>query len=81
MNFACPCCANLTLRKLPPGTYEICPVCYWEDDPIQYNDPTFEGGANKICLNEAKKNYTKFSAVEKRYLNNVRKPLPEEIPR
>lgn len=26
----CPCCGFLTLDER--GTFEICPVCFWEDD-------------------------------------------------
>lgn len=53
--FKCPCCNNVTLQAPPPGTYEICPVCNWEDDEYQYNNPNFSGGANKLSLNEAKR--------------------------
>lgn len=28
--FACPCCGCLTLEER--GGYDICPVCFWEDD-------------------------------------------------
>ena len=28
--FACPCCGFLTLDER--GGYDICPVCFWEDD-------------------------------------------------
>lgn len=28
--FACPCCGCLTLAER--GAYDICPVCFWEDD-------------------------------------------------
>lgn len=55
MKYQCPCCGNRTLKEQPPGTYEICPVCNWEDDEIQFNDPTYAGGANELCLNDARK--------------------------
>ncbi len=55
MRFACPCCGYKSLNIKPPGTFEICEVCYWQDDPIQYNDPDFEGGANKVSLRQAQK--------------------------
>lgn len=28
--YACPCCGCLTLDER--GGYDICPVCFWEDD-------------------------------------------------
>jgi hypothetical protein len=31
----------------PPGSYEICPVCFWDDDLVQLRWPTYAGGANK----------------------------------
>ena len=50
----CPCCDLYTLDEEPPGTYDICPVCWWEDDPIQFADPDYRGGANTESLNEAR---------------------------
>jgi Cysteine-rich CPCC len=76
----CPCCEFLTLSEEPPGTYEICPVCYWEDDGVQYDDPDYEGGANHTSLNQAKHNLSEFGAAESRNVKWVRKPLSEEIP-
>ncbi|MBO9829905.1 hypothetical protein J7373_16760 [Xanthomonas sp. A2111] len=48
----CPCCGNLTIEE--PGQYEICPVCQWEDDPVQSGDPGYSGGANELSLNQAR---------------------------
>ena len=39
------------------GDYEICPVCGWEDECLQSEDPDYAGGPNKMSLNEAKKAY------------------------
>jgi len=50
---ACPCCGYLTLSDWNVGSWEICPVCNWEDDEVQYRDPTFEGGANPESLKQA----------------------------
>lgn len=55
--YPCPCCGELTLEETPPGSYEICPVCGWEDDFVQYECPDATGGANKMSLNEARKAY------------------------
>ena len=53
-------------------------MCFWEDDPVLEEDPDYAGGANKLSLNESRKNYEKFGACEERFLDRVRKPLPAE---
>jgi hypothetical protein len=74
----CPCCANRTLPQAPPGSYELCPVCFWEDDPVQFDDPDYEGGANVVSLIVARRNFQEFGASEQRFISNVRPPMPEE---
>jgi hypothetical protein len=78
MKYQCPCCGYFTLPEKPPGTYYICDVCFWEDDPIQYKDHDYKGGANRISLNQARINYARFGAKEEKYINDVRKPLDSE---
>lgn len=51
----CPCCGNFTLDEI--GVYEVCPLCCWEDDPIQSQDVEFAGGANKVSLKKARANW------------------------
>lgn len=80
MSYACPCCRYLTFDEEPPGTFEICPVCGWEDDEVQFRDPTYDGGANAVNLEEARKNFMTIGAINEESLGSVRKPLPEEIP-
>jgi hypothetical protein len=54
-NKQCACCGEYSL---PRGSeFEICPVCGWEDDDIQNDDPQLEGGANDMSLEQAKKAY------------------------
>jgi Cysteine-rich CPCC len=77
--FPCPCCGYLTMREETRGTYEICPVCNWEDDGVQFADPSFWGGANIQSLNEARENFREFGAALREDLKKVRPPLPEEI--
>ncbi len=51
-SFPCAVC-----RHAVPGdadTYEICPCCGWEDDPVQRHDPSYGGGANGTSLDEAR---------------------------
>ncbi|MBK8915050.1 MAG: hydrolase [Phycisphaerales bacterium] len=78
--FPCPCCGFLTRTEPASGTYDICPVCYWEDDPIQLRDPSYAGGANQTSLEEARANFRAFRACEERCKPHVRAPLPEETP-
>lgn len=76
--YECPCCGYFTLEEETGNTFQICPVCYWEDDGIQFNDPTYEGGANSLSLNQAKENFRRFGAIEERFKGYVRPPLEEE---
>jgi hypothetical protein len=76
--FPCPCCGYLTLDE--ERVFDICPVCFWEDDNIQFDDPNYRGGANDESLNEARENFSVFRASEKRIRRYVRDPLPEELP-
>ena len=62
----------------PPGTFEICPVCFWEDDNVQFNDPNYRGGANRVSLNEAKQNFERFGACESEMKEFVRPPRKGE---
>ncbi|MBS0278736.1 MAG: hypothetical protein JSR81_14030 [Proteobacteria bacterium] len=49
---ACPCCGAHSLRRR--DSYEICPVCGWEDDPSQARDENLAGGANRQSLAQAR---------------------------
>jgi hypothetical protein len=76
--FACPCCGFFTLRESPPGTFAICPVCYWEDDDSQFRDPSYSGGANRVSLTEGRANFIEFGAIKPEFRDHVRAPRPEE---
>ena len=72
--YTCPCCGYKTLENQPPGTYEICSICFWEDDALQFSEVFYQGGANHVSLVQAQKNFVKFGACEKEMLKHVRKP-------
>lgn len=72
--FPCPCCGYETLENKLPGSFEICPICYWKDDNTQFDDPYYEGGANQISLDQAQRNFLKYGASNKSHLELVRKP-------
>lgn len=68
----CPCCGYKTLNCT--HEYDICPICYWEDDYLQFEDVDLEGGANnRILLRQAQQNYMEFGACDKKMLRYVRK--------
>ena len=51
--FPCACCGFLVFSE-PLGSYDICPVCDWEDDALQLEfATTLAGGANRLTLAEA----------------------------
>jgi len=79
MNYACPCCGYLTRSDTTLGTSEICPVCFWEDDDAQTDDPESTLGANTVSLRIARKNFTDFGASERRFIEHVRRPHASEL--
>jgi hypothetical protein len=74
----CPGCGFLVFDQ-SPGSCDICPICFWEDDPVQLRFPNFAGGANKPSLMEAQHNFAEFGACEIRHLQHVRPPTAEDI--
>lgn len=80
MTYPCPCCGFLTLSEEGSDTYEVCPVCFWEDDGLQALQPDFAGGANTVSLNEARSNFKEFGACTREDRRNVRKPKESEKP-
>jgi hypothetical protein len=76
----CPCCGCKTLAERT--AFEICEVCYWEDDGQDDGDADeWRGGPNgSLSLTEARANYLRFGACEASMVGNVRPPRPEELP-
>lgn len=76
----CPCCGHRTLVER--AAFEICPVCFWEDDGQGDTDADeVRGGPNHdLSLTVARRNYREFGACEQRVLQSARAPLPEELP-
>ena len=59
----CPICGYYTFEDGLGLTYDICPVCFLEDDVIDYDDPYADTGANCVSLQEARENYLKIEAI------------------
>jgi hypothetical protein len=75
--FPCPCCGHLVFDE-PPGSYNICPICFWEDDNIQLRWPDWTGGANAPSLIESQRNYLQTGAMEHRFTGIVRGASDDE---
>ncbi|QGQ93782.1 hypothetical protein EHS13_02115 [Paenibacillus psychroresistens] len=78
--YTCPCCGYRAFDEEPSGTFDICDICYWEDDNLMNENPDYWGGANGVCLRQAQRNFIKFGVSEKNYLNNVDKYDYEKDP-
>jgi len=74
--FSCPCCGHLTISGPTPGSWEVCPVCFWEDS-IGSEDSWGAGGEDDLML--AQRAYLKMGASHADWLGKVRAPLPEEM--
>ena len=76
----CPCCGCKTLSERT--AFEICQVCFWEDDGQDDSDADeHHGGPNgSLSLREARVNYLRFGACEESMVGNVRPPRPHELP-
>jgi hypothetical protein len=80
MFHACPCCGFTTLPER--AGFDICPVCYWEDDGQDDHDAdVVRGGPNySLSLTKARENFREFGACERKHIKNVRPPRREEQP-
>lgn len=77
----CPVCSFLTFDANEfPGSLKVCPVCSWNDDQLQCENPLEEEGTNSMSLKQAKENYKMFKACHIEYVQKCRAPTAEEIP-
>jgi hypothetical protein len=75
--YTCPCCGYLVFEE-PPGSYDICSICYWEDDlsQLRFQRTT---GANQVSLLEAQRNYARDGVCELRSLSSVRAATASDV--
>lgn len=61
--FLCPCCFMPTLAER--GWYNICPICFWEDDGQDSDDANIvRGGPNSdYSLTEARNNFEEHGTM------------------
>ncbi|MBC6699526.1 hydrolase [Hymenobacter sp. BT190] len=80
-NYQCPCCGYFTLSEGEGGSYDICSVCFWEDDGLQFQDPDYVSGANDaLSPNEARRNFQQLSVCQEEVRRYVRAPKSDEMP-
>ncbi len=75
---ACPCCGHATLSER--GFYQICPVCFWEDDGQDSADADVErGGPNRVSLRTGRATYLAIGASVEADRAHTRAPTREEV--
>ena len=67
---SCVCCGFVTLEAR--GDYDICPVCFWENDCVL--DADAHSGPNLMTPAEGRANFARFGAYEERFVPNVLPP-------
>jgi hypothetical protein len=74
----CLCCGSRTLSA--PGAFELCPVCWWQDDGQDESDAdVVRGGPNgALSLTVARANFLACGASDPRFVSRVRAALPTE---
>ena len=75
-NIKCPVCGKYNFES--ENDFDICTVCGWENDGVQYDDHNFAGGANDLSVNEARIEYFLLNAPNTRTRASV---LREEYKR
>jgi hypothetical protein len=74
--FPCPACGYLTSSF--PGSFDLCPICWWEDDPVQLQCPDQRGGANGPSLIESQRHFAECSASDPALRDKVQPPGPAD---
>ncbi len=77
--YHCPCCGYPTLAMR--CGFEVCAVCYWEDDGQDSHDADRQrGGPNgTLSLTAAIANFALLGACEENMVDKVRPPTKQEI--
>jgi uncharacterized protein YjbI with pentapeptide repeats len=75
----CPCCYSLTLTGR--GHFQICEVCFWEDDGQDDADAdAVLGGPNgELSLTQGRANYATLRTSDPRHSASVRRPTKAEL--
>ena len=72
----CLACGYLTLDQR--GDWEICEICFWEDDVIADRCDVFSQ-ANRMMLSTAQENFARIGAIDERSVEFVRSPTVNDV--
>lgn len=76
----CNCCGYFTLLgSIEDIAWDICPVCFWEND-VSGEYPDRYSGANHMTLGQGRENYRKYAACDPKMVSYVRSPIKWEWP-
>lgn len=81
--YTCVCCGFQTKHEDFIWTYEICPVCWREDDYAQWKNPLLKWWANHQSLYETQTNFIHSNYEECKQIKEYKKspdwkPLSQE---
>lgn len=66
----CDCCDYFTLDD--GADYEICPICFWEQDAFGISEPDEASGPNHgLSLREGRKNFVELGASSAQFVEKV----------
>lgn len=67
----CYCCGYFTIEER--GNYEICPVCFWEDDGGNKDKTNMYSSVNHMTLDEGRMNFLEVGACAHKFIQYVQK--------
>jgi hypothetical protein len=70
--YPCPSCGFLVFTR-PPGSYDVCRLCNWEDDAVQLSHPALGGGANVESLVESQRRASSHLRSDVQILKGIRR--------
>lgn len=77
MKYTCIICGYRTLDAR--CEWEICPVCYWEDDILFDDQIDKSSAANRgLSVSQAQANFILYKACSPEFREHVREPFKEE---
>ena len=74
--YTCPCCGYKTLES--ERSFDLCNICFWEDDDTQFENIDCFDGANAVSLRQAQMNYINFGACDEKSLRFTRRPSQKD---